>query len=122
MKIIKSDLTVDDILEKEKNSYSDSGSMEYSNDISAVLTVMPITQYQMLKQEVLSEYPLFGLMGIVDRRVLDENYNEVEIYINTDKGVLKVLYDCSKLKYSVEMDSRSFADVNDYVRRNSGVM
>lgn len=85
--------------------------VDYTNDISALASVMTISKYQDLRDYIQSNYELYSLLGMLGGENYDTENPQIVFYINTDKGILRGVYLRNKNEYSMTEDNRSLADV-----------
>ncbi len=104
-----SDLKKQDLIKLKLDnieSYAD-----YTNDISALASVMTISKYQDLRDYIQSNYEVYSLLGMLGGENYDTENPQIVFYINTDKGILRGVYLRNENEYSLTEDSRSLADV-----------
>lgn len=85
--------------------------VDYTNDISALASVMTISKYQDLRDYIQSNYELYSLLGMLGGENYDTENPQIIFYINTDKGIQRGVYLRNKNEYSMTEDNRSLADV-----------
>lgn len=107
--IAPSDLKKQDLIKLKLDNVE--SYVDYTNDISALASVMTISKYQDLRDYIQSNYELYSLLGMLGGENYDTENPQIVFYINTDKGILRGVYLRNKNEYSLTEDNRSLADV-----------
>lgn len=92
--------------------------VDYTNDISALASIMTISKYQDLRSYIQSNYELYSLLGMIGGENYDTENPQIIFYINTDKGILKGVYVRNENEYSLVEDDRFLADVMSEIYSN----